>query len=317
MPTINFIFYLDFFVFGLFASLLFTEIMGSVVLILWWDKYHKAVLPYIVPVWEVTGTFGAFWVVLSDFAFPQILIPLAQIFAAAIMIFLIFFVIRNASIAFGEFIKKKGWLDERKLYTGYSLASALIGVVVLYVLSAVISGYGIDLTALSINLLTWFSHAADILFVIGAVIILVGLAPVFYGAKDLSKIGLIFTVIGVVISSVSMVLFNPEGLSWMLALPIVLTIIPSVGFLTKQLTPIVTNKLVFIIWVAVTVFTLNFAVYPTAFGGAISVDAVTTSGPMSSAYFSMTAVGGTILAILVIFYAVAVSRRNKLGYSGT
>lgn len=311
MPIINSVFYLDFFVFGLFASLLFTEIMGSAVLILWWNKYRKAVLPYIIPIWEVTGTFGAFWVVLSDFAFPPILIPLAQIYAASIMIFLIFFVLRNASIVFGEFIIKKGWLDERKLYTGYSLASLLIGVVVLYVLSGIIGGYGIDLTTLSINLFTWLSHAADILFVIGAVIILVGLAPVFYGAVDLGKIGLIFTIVGVAISTVSVVLFNPEGLSWMIALPILLTIIPSVGFLTKQLSPIVTNKLIFILWVAVDIFTLNFTVYPTAFGGAINVDSITATGPMASAYFSMTLVGGIILALLVVLYVVAVSRKNK------
>ncbi len=311
LRTINYVFYLDFLVFGLFATLLFTEIMGSVVLIFWWKKYHKAVLPYIIPVWEVTGTFGALWVVLSDFAFPPILIPLAQIFAAAIMIFLIFFVARNVSIAFGEFIVKKKWLDERKLYTGYALSSLLIGIVVLYVLAGIIGGYGVDLSTMTINLGTWFSHAADILFVVGAVIILVGLAPVFYGAKELGKAGVLLTVIGVAISSVSMVLFNPAGLSWVIAFPIILTIIPPLGFLSEKLRPIVSNKLVFIIWATVAIFTLNFAVYPSAFGGAVSVDAVTTSGPMKFAYFSMTLVGGIILGILVALYVVAWGRRNR------
>ena len=286
--------------------------MGSAVLILWWNKYHKAVLPYIVPIWEITGTFGAFWVVLSDFAFPNIIIPLAQIYGDAIMIFLILFVARYASIVFGEFIVKKRWLDERKLYTGYSLSSLIIGLVVLYVLAGVIGGYGINLASLTISLSIWITHSADLLFVLGAVIILVGLAPVFYGAKDLAKIGVVFTLLGVVISSASLILFKPAGLSWVIALPILLTIIPSVGFLTKQLSPIVSNKLVFILWASVDIFTLNFAVYPKAFGGAINVDAFTTSGPMGYAYFSMTAIGGVILALLVIVYVVAVNRKNKI-----
>lgn len=140
MLTINFVFYLDFLVFAIFSSLLITEIMGAIILLAWWKRYRRTVLQYIVPVWEVTGTFGAFWVVLSDFAFPGVLIPLAGLYAGAIMIFLILFVARNSTIVFGEYIIKKGWLDERKLYAGYSVSTLFIGIVVLYVLSGVIGG---------------------------------------------------------------------------------------------------------------------------------------------------------------------------------
>ena len=67
---LNIIFELYFAVFAIFASILITEIMGSVVLILFWKQAKSKVLEYVVPIWEVTGTFGAFLVVMSDFAYP-------------------------------------------------------------------------------------------------------------------------------------------------------------------------------------------------------------------------------------------------------
>lgn len=297
--------------FSIFAALLSTEIMGSVVILVWWNKYRKAVLPYIIPVWEVTGTFGAFWVVLSDFAFPNVLIPVAGVYAAAIMVFLILLVMRNASIAFGEYIVKTGWLDERKLYSLYSVSTIFLGLVVLYILGGIIGGYGVDLTALSANLGAWIAQPADLLFLVGAVIILLGLAPVFYGASDLSKISVLLTVVGVITSAVSLYMFSSGKLSVMVAVPVIMTILPAVLYYGKILTGLISNKLFFIAWLTVTLFTLNFMVYPTAFGGVLNVDSVTTSGPMGGAYFAITLVGGILLTVLIAFYAVAASRKSK------
>ncbi|MEM0155324.1 MAG: hypothetical protein QW597_01810 [Thermoplasmataceae archaeon] len=312
MLTINGIFYLNFLVFGIFAALLCTEIMGAVVLIVWWNKYRKPVLEYIIPIWEITGTFGAFWVVLSDFAFPAIINPLAGLYAAAIMLFLILFVARNASIAFGEYIIKKGWLDERKLYTIYAFVTLLIGIVVLYILSGVIGGYGVNMTDLNVNLAAWFSHPADILFILGAVIILLGLAPVFFGVRELANMSLLFTTVGVVISAITVYLFEGSGISLMVIIPIILTLAPAILFRYGQLVQFLTNKLFFIIWLTVDLFFLNFMVYPRAFGQSLAVDSLTTSGPMVYAYFIITLIGGIILAVLIALFSVAVSRKRKM-----
>ncbi len=296
----------------MFAALLITEIMGSVVLLVWWKKYRKAVLPYIVPVWEVTGTFGAFWVVLSDFAYPDVLIPLAGLYAAAIMVFLILIVFRNSSIAFAEYIVKKRWLDERKLYSLYAVSTILIGLIVLYILSGIIGGYGVDLAGLNVSFASWIRHPADLLFIIGAVVIMVGLAPVFYGASPLAKASPVFTASGIAVSSVSLYLFSTNGLSLLFLIPVALTFIPSLLFFLRKLTTLVTNKLFFIAWLTAVLFSLNFMVYPDAFGGAIPVDSLTATGPMTGAYFTISLVGSAILAILIAFYAIAVRRKSRI-----
>ncbi len=140
----NIIFELYFAVFAIFASLLITEIMGSVVLLLFWKQANSKVLEYIVPIWEVTGTFAAFLVVMGDFAYPSLLVPIASIFAPLLTVFLILFVARNASLAFAEFIIKRKWLDKVKLYRIYAVSTLVLGFTVLVLLSALVSGAGVN-----------------------------------------------------------------------------------------------------------------------------------------------------------------------------
>ena len=149
----NIIFELYFAVFAIFASLLITEIMGSVVLLLFWKQANSKVLEYIVPIWEVTGTFAAFLVVMGDFAYPSLLVPIASIFAPLLTVFLILFVARNASLAFAEFIIKRKWLDRAKLYRIYAVSTLILGFTVLVLLSALVSGAGVNFTGG--NLFTW------------------------------------------------------------------------------------------------------------------------------------------------------------------
>ena len=316
MLTINFVFYLDFLVFAIFSSLLITEIMGAIILLAWWKRYRRTVLHYIVPVWEVTGTFGAFWVVLSDFAFPGVLIPLAGLYAGAIMIFLILFVARNSTIVFGEYIIKKGWLDERKLYAGYSVSTIFIGIVVLYVLSGVIGGVGISLATLQVNAFAWLYNPADIIFVVGALILIVGLAPVFYGAEEMKIASLIITPVGLAVSLVSLYMFQGSSLSYLVAIPVVLSLLPAVLFNMEEFSSLVRNKAFFIAWLSVDLFSLNFLVYPDAFGMSLPVDSLTTSGSMAVAYFDITLVGGILLAVLISLYALAAGRRARASGAG-
>ncbi|MEM0157059.1 MAG: hypothetical protein QXN26_03210 [Thermoplasmataceae archaeon] len=292
--------------------LVITEMMGSVLMLVAWDAVKGKVLDYVVPVWEVTGTFGAFWVVTSDFAYPSILIPLASIFSAAIAIFLILFVARNSTIVFAEFIKKKGWLDERKLYTGYSLSTLLLGLVVLVIITGIIGGNGIDLSKLTFSVSAWAGNAASWLFIIGALLIAVGLAPVFYDLAPLKKLVVPFTIIGLVVSVVSLDLFKHGSLPLLVIIPIILALLVPVLYYVPNTVKIVTNKVFFIAWASADIFSLEFMVYPTAFGGSINVNSLISTGPMASAYVAITVVGLVILAVLIALYSIAVRRKSAL-----
>jgi cytochrome d ubiquinol oxidase subunit II len=308
MSTINWLFEVNFVIFSVFLALFLTELMGGVLLLLAYDRAKAKVLPYIVPIWEVTGTFAAFWVVTSDFAYPNMLIPVADLFGGLIVVFLILIVARNASISFAELITKRGWVDERKLYQAYGLATLLIGVVVLVALSAIVSGAGVDLSNLSFSLGSWLANPGSALYVLGAVVIAVGLAPVFYGFDELRRVTLPVTAVGVLVEAGALYLYASSFLSAYFLIPAVLTILPALLFQSRQTAPIVSHKLVFAVVAVVIVFSLSYLVYPTAFNGGITVDAVTTTGPMVGAYYVLSAVGAVFVGSLMALYLVAVQR---------
>lgn len=281
--------------------------MGAVLLLIAWDSAKEKVLDYIVPIWEITGTFGALWVVTGDFAYPALLIPVAAIFAPLLTVFLILFVARNASIVFGEFIIKKRWLDEVKLYKAYALSTIVLGLVVLILLSALVGGQGVDLATGSFSLLSWAS-AGSVVFVLGTLSLVVGLAPAFFDVAPFRRLIMPFTGAGIVLSVLSYYLMSAALLTWWMAVPVLLTLLAGLLYLLPRTTKILANKAVFIVAVCIIVFSLQPLVYPKVIGQALDVDAVTTTGVMADAFLSITLVGGILLAIMLSLYVVFAAR---------
>ncbi len=302
----NGIFEINFAAFSIFAALLITEIMGAVVLLIAWPARVK-VLDYLVPIWEVTGTFGAFWVVTGDFAYPALLVPVSAIFTPLLVFFLILWVARSASIAFAEFITKRGWLDEAKLYRAYALSTLVLGLVVLILLSSLVGGEGVDLTSASFSLTSWVT-VGNLAFVVGTLLLGVGLAPAFFDLPSLRRVVLPLAVGGVVVSVAAYWLMLPALITPWIVVPILLTLAVGLLYLWPRTTKIVANKFVFLLALSVAIFSLQSLVYPKAIGQAIPIDAVTTSGAMADAFTSITIVGGLLLAVMLILYTKIAAR---------
>lgn len=296
----NGIFEVNYAAFSVFAALLITEIMGAVVLIIAWPARSK-VLDYAIPVWEVTGTFGAFWVVTGFFAYPALLVPVATIFAPLLVVFLILWVARSASISFAEFITKKGWLDEAKLYRAYAASTILLGLVVLVLLSSLVGGQGVNLASGSFSLFSW-ATAGSLTFVLGTLVLGVGLAPAFFDLPPLHKFVLPLAAVGVALSVLSYWLMSPGLLTPWMAVPVLLTLLAGCLYLWPKTTKIATNKAVFLILLSTIIFSLQPLVYPKVIGQGLAVDAVTTAGAMAGAFLSITLVGGLLLALMLALY---------------
>jgi cytochrome bd ubiquinol oxidase subunit II len=297
---LNGIFEVNYAAFSVFAALLISEIMGAVVLLIAWPAKNK-VLDYVVPMWEVTGTFGAFWVVTGDFAYPTLLIPVATIFTPLLIIFLLLWVARSASIAFAEFITKKGWLDEAKLYRAYAIATIALGLVVLVLLSSLVGGQGVNLTSGSFSVLSWIT-AGNLAFVLGTLMLGVGLAPVFFDLQPIRRLVLPFSGAGVAISVISYWLMSPSLITPWMAFPAILTLLAGSLYLWPKTAKIVTNKAVFIAVLSAIIFSLQPLVYPNAIGQAVAIDSVTTQGAMAGAFLSMTAIGTLLLMLMLMVY---------------
>lgn len=296
----NGIFEVNFAVFSVFAALLITEIMGAVVLLLAWPARQK-VLDYALPIWEVTGTFGAFWVVTGGFAYPALLVPVASMFSPLLVIFLLLWVARSASMAFAEFITKRGWLDEAKLFRAYAISTLVLGLVVLVLLSALVGGQGVDLASASFSLSSW-ATAGSVAFVLGTLILGVGLAPVFFDLELLRRIVVPSAVLGIALSVLSYWLMSAKLVTFWMSLPVLLTLAAGLLYLWPRTKRVVTNKGVFLAVLSVIIFSLQPLIYPQAIGQALPIDAVTTSGAMGGAFIAVTSVGVLLLAVMLVVY---------------
>jgi len=312
---LNWIFEINYAVFSIFASLLITEVIGSVVLLLFYDAAKSKVLQYAVPIWEVTGTFGAFWVVTGDMAYPTLLIPVATIFGALLTVFLILFVARNAAIVYAEFITKRKWLDEEKLYKAYAVSTLFLGVTVLILISALVSGAGVlsNASPLSTNfdIGAWASNAGSWLFMIGTLLIAVGVAPIFFDIRPFAKRFAPLAVLGVLMSICAYYEYSSSLVTAYMAVPVALTILAVLLYIPKQTASIVTNKAVFIALLSIVVFSLQPLIYPKFVGQALAIDALTTTGPMATAFYQTTWVGGTLLGVMLIVYVWIAYRQKR------
>jgi cytochrome bd ubiquinol oxidase subunit II len=313
VSTINLVFEMNFAIFAVFAALLLTEVMGALLLLLFWEKGNKPVLEYVIPIWEVTGTFGAFWVVAAYFAFPALLIPVAGIFGPLLIIFLILFVGRNSSIVFGEFITRRKWLNHENLYRVYAITTVLLGVALLIFLSSLIGGKGIDLAADTFSVSSWITSGGNILFLIGTILLCAGLGPVLFSLEQMRKIALPLTALGIAVSITAYYLYSPSLLSAWILVPIVLTIAAPILFFSGRLSKVVENKAIFITLFSIVIFSLQFLIYPKILGQTVQVDSVTTTGPLASAYFAMTTAGAVLLAVMLFFYMMITSRKRAEG----
>ncbi len=306
----NWIFEVNYAAFSAFAALLITEMMGAAVLLMAWPARAK-VLGYLVPIWEVTGTFGAFWVVTGGFAYPGLLLPVAAIFGPLLMVFLILWVARGSSISFAEFVTKKGWLDDAKLFRAYAVSTVVLGLVVLTLLSSLVGGQGVNLSTGSFSIFSW-ATAGSAVFVAGTLFLAVGLAPVFFDLTALRRLVLPLSICGVVLSAVSYWLMSSALLTPWMAVPVLLTLLAGSLYVWPRTARLVANKGVFLAVLGAAVFSLQPLVYPKVIGQAVSVDSVTTAGAMADAFLSITAVGGALLVLMLVLY-VRVAVRGPSG----
>lgn len=294
-------------IFAVFATLLITEIMGAMMLLTAWEATKKRVLDYIVPIWEITGTFGAFWVVTGDFAYPTLLIPVSELFAPLLIIFLILFVARNASIVFAEFIIKKRWLDEAKLYKAYAISTIVLGLVLLVLVSALVGGQGVDLLTNSFSIGSW-ATAGSVVFILGTLLLVAGLAPAFFDLAPLRRLILPVTGAGIALSVLSYYMMSAALVTWWMTVPVVLTLAAGLFYLWPKTTKVLVNKAVFILVMCIAVFSLQPLVYPKVIGQSLAVDLVTTSGTMESAFLAANFAGTILLAVMIGFYIMVAAR---------
>ncbi len=301
-----------------------SELMSTVPLITSFknEKIRDNLLKYIIPAWEVVGTFFVLWLVDMETVVPFFAPPMAYTLFPLFAIFIFFLIVRNATIIYAEFIWKDNRLfDDRKLYTFYAIATFIMGLMALSVITVMLSGYvaviNISKPALSsLNYSVLLSKIQLYGFIIGTLILLSGMGMVFYRTVDINTskrfLPLILVIIGLIIDSftyLSLISADHSVNKDLIVIPIVLTLIIPILFSIKKTTYVASYKPLYIIFTIVSVTFLELIVYPYVYGGKVYVPNVVTNSAVLTMDFYISVGGGIWLILMMIYYGFVSNHR--------
>jgi len=296
------------------------------------NKTRVNVLSYIVPVWEVVGTFFVLWLVDMENVIPVLMPSIAYALFPLFAVFIFFLVVRNSFIIYAEFVwHENKYFDERKLYAVYSIATFIMGIMALSVLAAITSGYGVHIygfvkgsstsyASSYTNFGVFYSHLGVIGFIIGALILANGIGMVFYRLTDIKTamgkyLPLILVIIGLAIFMPSYYSISAKDYSVnnaLIVIPIVLALVIPILYAFKGTTHLASYKPFIVILTIISITFLELKAYPYVFGSAnmaAYIPKVTTNSAMEYLAFIISVVGGIWLVFMMIYYAYVSNHR--------
>jgi len=303
----NAIYTINYAIFSIFMAFLIMEIGFALTLIIDYRNYSGKVRMMINPIWEITGTFGVFYIVNYEISYPKILVAIANAYVIPILIAAIFLLLRNAFIAFGDY---SGDRSSHAFGFIYSASTLIVAILAVSVLTSGISGIGL-LGSGKAGI--WFLvNPFNLLVIISILIFSISVASSIIGYQRSNIIGSIASVAGFGIAFGSMYLYLPEFAHALKANPtlVVISVILLAASVLLQLRKIRYAWILNIISIIAFINMFGILTYPYIFGTQ-SVLAYAASPSIASPANIITAIGGSIVAIsLCILVYVNYMRRN-------
>ncbi|OWP56464.1 MAG: hypothetical protein B2I17_05175 [Thermoplasmatales archaeon B_DKE] len=292
-------------IFAAFFAMIATELMAASAIIFKYEESTKKVFRFLVPIWEITGTFFVFYAVNVEALVPDALPLIAYAYISYILIFLILYVGRNASIIAAEYIWKNRVVNRKLLYRVYALITYVLGILILVIYTSILSGVGVNFADKSFDLLKFVSFLPDDGFIVGSAILLFGLGAVFYDLEVNRSLPLAVTAIGMIIAGTSFAYLGDITTPAFLAIPAILTLILPLLWMFDRTRKIASNKLVFQGALAISAFFLVYTVYPWLFGKTLGITSLLNNSAMQNQIFYTTIIGGVILiALSLVFFRI-------------
>ncbi len=302
-------------IFGMFFAIISTELMAASAILFRYEESRRKVFYYLVPIWEITGTFFVFYVVNVEALIPNALPILAYSYISYILIFIVIYILRNLSIISAEFIFKNRWNISRKtLYSTYAILTYILGFFVLVIYTSLMSGKGLNINARTFNLASFVSYLPDDGFIIGSAITLFGLSSIFYKLDVNSILSLGVTVIGLIISGASFLTINDYSNVYIMIVSGLVTLSIPILNMIPNLRKFISDKITFQGFLAVAAFLLFYSVYPNLGSRTIDVNSLLNDSAMQTQIFYATLIGGTLLLIMsIVFFRVWVNAsKNRI-----
>ena len=302
---------LNLIIFSVFFTVAATELMAASAILFRYKESEKKVFRFLLPIWEITGTFFVFYVVNLEGLAPDVLPLLAYSFISYILIFLILYVLRNTVIVSAENIWKNSRINRRLLYSAYAVVTFVLGAMVVMIYASFLGGHGLNYTAETFSIVSFLKFLPDDGFVIGIAVLFFGLAAVFYGLDVNRFLPLIVTAAGMIIAGISLLGLGDSNNTALFAIPVIFTLLLPLLWIFPGTRYIAEKKLVFQGFIAISVFFLAYSQYPYLLGKTLLIPSILNNSAMQTQMFYATIIGGVILLLLTYFFYDIYYESNK------
>ncbi|MGI0141617.1 MAG: cytochrome d ubiquinol oxidase subunit II [Candidatus Micrarchaeales archaeon] len=287
---------INYLIFSAFLTLLIFEIGVAILSLAFYKDYKARLRKYLLPIWEVMGTFAAFYLINFEVTYPTLLPFAGTVYILPVLVAGAFFLLRGAFIAFTEYLNRPE--SDGRYIKIYSISTLMVAFLALSVLDSGVSGIGISLANTSINLVSLLFNPFNILMFAGVVLISMFVVSNYFEVYKLNKLGILYAAVGIVLVLFSLYQYAPSIFSnilsnlYLLAISIILLLITIVAYLKKSK---YANYLV-VFWLFLSINLFGVVQYPYFFGGQ-NITAYLAASAISGAEIAITIIGGMFVVV--------------------
>ncbi len=296
---------LNYAIFAAFLTLFTLETGIALALLLFYEKLKDTVLGYLIPVWEITGTFAVFYVVNFIASFPTLITLVGRVYIAPLLVAVLFFIGRNAFIAYAEYMRVQ---SQRRYLTAYAVATLAVAYIVVAVLSSGISGIGVNVHGMQAHLGAMMLNPLNVLMFAGIALIAAFMMETFF----VRRVGwpvLALGPMGVAAVTVAVAVYDAHALAgalgagaWLLA-AVVALLAASIALKARDSGY---ARYIALVWLFVSINAFGAFQYPSLFGGSVDIGSYLNAGAVGSAATAVTLVGGLFLTMAMVFFVYIV-----------
>jgi cytochrome d ubiquinol oxidase subunit II len=309
----NMVYLLNHAIFAAFLSLIVVEVGISVLGLAGYKEYWRRMKPYLMPMWEINGTFAVFYIVAFEAMYPQLLTLVGTAYIAPALIAGLFFILRNAFLSYSEYIGSEQ--HERRLVKVYSISTVIVAVLAVSIFTSAVSGSGVSVPLQSISVAA-FLNAFNILAILSIVLIAIFCTKVLFGFGGNAVLDIGIAALGIV----AMIIGAYAGPSYLLFslrsnFDLALFVFELLFLFVVAVLHVSGKKLarfLVIPWLFSAIFAFTVFQYPYLFGMEVNMLSYTTSGAVSGYVVFITVAGGLMLAVSLLFLLYMTMRKPAL-----
>lgn len=296
---------LNYLIFAAFMTLFLFEAGIAASLLLFYGRLREPMLKYLMPIWEITGTFAVFYIVNFIASFPRLINVVGHLYIAPLLAAVMFFIVRNAALAYSEYMHTP---SRRTYHYIYAVSTLVVAYIAVAVLSSGISGIGVNASTMHANLAAIMLNPFNVLVFAAVALIGLALAGMFF-MESMHKAYLALAPAGVTLIAAAALLYDGSALAsalgpdaWLLA-AVIAALAASIALWLagKRIA-----RYAMLAWLFFAVDAFGAFQYPYLFGGSIRITDYLNSAAVGSAATLVTLVGGLFLTIAMVFFVYIV-----------